>query len=114
MVVEERDLDAGSQGARKLAELCRVAQLDEHEPRDPRRIDPGRVDEVELVRMQPRELPHVAVQRARQDDNRVGIEPAARQHRRERVEVGVRMTGDDLHALEMVRAAARPSLASAR
>ena len=41
VVVEEHDLDTRSQGARKLAELRRVAQLDEHEPRDLRRDRSG-------------------------------------------------------------------------
>ena len=49
----------------------------------------------ELLRVQAVELADVAVQRTDRDDG-AGIEPARSDHRRERVEVGVPVGGDDL------------------
>ena len=50
---------------------------------------------LELVRVQAVELADVAVERTDRDD-RAGIEPARGEHRRERVEIGVPVGGDDL------------------
>ncbi len=50
---------------------------------------------LELVRVQAVEVAHVAVERADRHD-RARVEMARGEHRRERVEVGVPMGGDDL------------------
>jgi hypothetical protein len=48
----------------EVAEAARGDGLDDDEAADSVELQPGRVDELELVRVQARELAHVAVQRA--------------------------------------------------
>ena len=100
MVVEEDDLHPTSARDRlELAEPGRVGRLDGDQPRDRAEVEPTRLDEVELVRVQAVELADVPVQRARQRNDGAAVEPPAGQHRRERVEVGVRVARDDVHGV---------------
>ena len=73
--------------------------LDDDQPPDRLRLEPRGLDGVELVRVQAEELAHVAVQRALDRDDGVRIEPASGEQRCERVEIRVRVRGDDLGCL---------------
>ena len=63
--------------------------LDDDQAADRVGVEARGLDELELVRVEAGELAHVAVERAREADDGVRVEPARGQHRRERVEVGV-------------------------
>ena len=69
--------------------------LDDDEPLDRRQVELGRLADVELVGVQAVELAHVSRQRARERRDRARVEPPHGEHGRERVEVGVRVRGDD-------------------
>jgi hypothetical protein len=104
VVVEDHLLDRGVEGnALELAEPRGVNRLDDDQAADRLQLEPRRVDELELLGVEPRELSHVAVERPREADDRVRVEPARREERPERVEVGVPVRRDDrrrLHRLE--------------
>jgi hypothetical protein len=98
VVVEDDDLDGRvARDALELPEPLGMDGLDDDETADRVEVDATRLDEVELVRVQAVELAHVAVQRAREGDDRAGIEPPGGEHRGERVEVGVRVGDDHVH-----------------
>jgi hypothetical protein len=78
----------------ELAEPARVRRLDHDQPADRIGLEPGGVYQLELLGVQARKLAHVAVQRAGETDDRVRIEQARGQRRREGVEVGVPMGRD--------------------
>ena len=102
VVIEGDDLDPGTPGhVGELAEPVGVHGLDHDEPGDRVGIDPPGVGHVELVRVQPVEVADVPVQRAGERDDRAREQAARGQHRGERVEVGVRVRGDDVHELKV-------------
>src|SRR5919204_1475750 len=97
MMVEDDlvDLRIERQGL-ELAEPRGVDGLDDDQAPDRVELEPGSLDhEVQLVCVQAVELPDIPIQRSRQADDGAWIEPARRQHCRERVEIGVRVGGDD-------------------
>ncbi len=80
----------------ELAEARRVRGLDHDQAADRVRFETGDLDDgLELLGMQAIEVADVAVERTDGDD-RAGIEAMRGEHRRERVEVGVPVRGDDL------------------
>ena len=101
VVVEDDELDPGPQrDLLELAQALGVHGLDDDQALDRVVVDRPRVRDRELVRMEAEELAHVAVQRAGQRRDRAGIEPPRGDERREGVEVGVRVRGDDVHGHE--------------
>jgi hypothetical protein len=98
MVVEDDDLDGGVSGhLLELAQALAVDGLDHDQAPDRRRVEPAGLDQLEVVGVQPVELPDVPVQGAGERDRRAGVEPACGQHRPESVEVRVRVGDDDVH-----------------
>ncbi len=97
MVIEEDLLDRRVERRRlELAEARGVRGLDDDQAADRVELEARALHHgLELVRVQAVELADVAVQRTDRDDG-AGIEPARGDHRRERVEVGVPVGGDDL------------------
>ena len=96
MVVEHDLLDVAVERHRlQFAEPSSVRGLDDDQPADRVQLEPGRIHQRKLVGVQAGELADVAVQRARDTGNRVRVEPARGEQRRERVEVGVPMGRDD-------------------
>ena len=97
VVVEEDLLHAGvERHGLELAEARRGRGLDHDQAADRVELEAARLDDVlELVRVQAIEVANVAVQRADRHD-RARIEMPRGEHRRERVEVGVPVGGDDL------------------
>ena len=107
VVVEDDDLDTGAANhLLELAQTLGMDRLDDHEPRDRLEVEPARLGDVELLRVQTVEVAHVLVERPRERDDRARIEPPRREHGREGVEVGVRVAGDDFHGVKV-----RPRLA---
>ena len=96
MVVEEHLLDCRIE--RDLLELAQprcLGSLDDDEPADRVELESARLDDaLELVRVQAVEVADVPVQRADGDD-RGRVEAVRGEHRRERVEIGVPVGGDD-------------------
>ncbi len=89
----------------ELAETACVRRLDDDQPADGVELEPRCLDELQLICVEPAQLPDVAVERAGDADDRPRIEAAHGEHRRERVEVGVRVRGDDRlgpHGTEIV------------
>ena len=98
MVVEDHDLDRGiARDALELAEALRMHRLDDDEPPDRARVDSPGLEQLQLVRMQAVELPHVSVEGARERDHRARVQAPRGEHRSERVEVRVRVRDDDVH-----------------
>ncbi len=97
VVVEENLLDCRVQGdLLELAEARCVHRLDDDETPDRVDLQPTALhDRAELVGVQAVEVADVPVQRTDRDD-RARIEPARGEHRRECVEIGVPVSGDDL------------------
>ncbi len=96
VVVEQHLLDRGiERDLLQLPEPRGLSRLDDDESPDRVELEATRLDDaVELVRVQAVEVADVAVQRADGDD-RGRVEAARREHRRERVEIGVPMGRDD-------------------
>ena len=102
MVVEEDDLDLGaSRSGLELAEALGMRRLDDDQALDLCRVDPPRLGHVQLLRVQAVEVAHVAVERSGERDDGIRVEPPRGQHGRERVEIGVRVGDDDLHAAKV-------------
>ena len=96
VVVEDDLLDLRVERDRlELAEPRRVHRLDDDEPLDRAQVEAGRLADVEFVGVQTVELAHVPRERAGQRRDGALVEPAHGEERRERVEVGVRVRGDD-------------------
>jgi hypothetical protein len=99
MMVEEDDLDLGPpRGGLELAEALRVRGLDDDQALDLGRVDSPRLGHVQLLRVQAIEVAHVAVERPGERDDGIRVEAPRGQHGRERVEIGVPVGDDDLHA----------------
>ncbi len=98
VVVEDDDLHVGvPRHVLELPEALGMHRLHDDQPPDRVPVEAPRLDDVELVGVEPVELAHVAVERPREGDDRPGVEPARGQHGRERVEVRVRVRDDDVH-----------------
>jgi hypothetical protein len=96
VVVEDDLLDPAVEHDRlELAESTSANRLDDDQAADRREVDPADLDHVQLVGVETVEVADVAVQRRGQRDRRVRVQPARGQLRRERVEVRVRVRGDD-------------------
>ncbi len=106
----------------ELRQPAGARRLDDDQPAHRAQLETRRLDELQLLRVQPAQLPDVAVQRAGHADDGTRIEMADGEHRRERVEVGVRVRGNDClgpHGTEIVplrsvRPARRPRSRRAR
>jgi len=102
MVVEEDDLDPGtSRSGLELAEALGMRRLDDDQALDLCRVDPTRLGHVQLLRVQAVKVAYVAVERSGERDDGIRVEPPRGQHGRERVEIGVRVGDDDLHAAKV-------------
>ncbi len=89
----------------ELGQPAGARRLDDDQPPHRVQLETRRLDELQLLRVQPAQLPDIAVQRAGQADDGARIEVAHGEHRRERVEVGVRVRGNDClgpHGTEIV------------
>ncbi len=96
VVVEDDLLDVRvERDLLELPQAGRVHRLDDDQAPDRVELESGGLREPQLVRVQPVELAHVPVERARQAGDRVRVEPPCGQHRREGVEVGVPVGRDD-------------------
>ncbi len=96
VVVEDDLLNARIE--RDLLELTEARgadRLDDDQAPDRGAVEAGGLDDLELVGVQAVEVADVAVEGTGQRNDRVGVEAACGEHRRERVEVGVRVGGDD-------------------
>ena len=99
VVIEGDHLDAVPLGElAQVAEAVGVDGVDQDEAADGVVVHVGRVDDRDQVGVQRLELAHVAVDRAAQADGRLGIELVRGHHRRESVEVGVGVRGDEFGA----------------
>ena len=104
VVVEDDHLDAGlERDLLELAQALGVDGLDDDQALDRLVVDGPRVGDLELVGVQAEELADVAVHRSGQRGDGAGIEAPRGKERRERVEVGVRVRGDDVHTRSVVR-----------
>ena len=111
VVVEDDDLDLGvARDLLELAQALRCDGLDHDQPPDRRGVDAAGLGELELVGVQPVELPHVPVQRAGQRDRRARVQPPGGEHGPERVEVRVRVGDDDVHGTKVSPALHQPPL----
>ncbi len=109
VVVEYDDVHVGAPGhLLELTEARRIRRLDDDQPRDRRRVEPRGLYQLELVDVQAAEVPDVPVQRAGERHDRAGVEPPAGEHRREGVEIGVRMACDDVHRISVGAGPVRP------
>ena len=109
MVVEDDLLDLRIERDRlELAEPGRVSRLDDDQAADRAEVEPGRLYEAELVRVQAVELAHVPVERTGQAADRLGIQATRGEHRREGVEVGVPVGRDDGVGLHAFHSASAP------
>src|SRR6185312_14004751 len=97
VMIEDDLLDFRVAGdAFELTEPGRVNRLDHDQAPDRIELEPrGLDDEVELVGVQAVELANVPVERAGDADDSLRIKAPGSQHRRERVEIGVRVGCDD-------------------
>src|SRR5205823_15018517 len=59
-------------------------------------LEPRGLDRAQLVCMEARELPNVAVQRAGEADDGFGVQPPRSEHGRKSVEISVPVGSDDL------------------
>src|SRR5256714_12299725 len=80
----------------ELAEPTRMPGVDDDEPADRVELEPRGLDRAQLVRMEARELPNVAVQRAGEADDGLRVQPPCSEHGRKSVEIRVPVCGDDL------------------
>ena len=98
MVVVDDDLDAGpSDDVAQLPDAVRVARVDHDDAVDRVEVEPLQVDEVEELLVQVVKRPHVGVLAAEEDALRAREELRRRDRRGVRVEVGIRVSDDDLH-----------------
>ena len=97
MMVEEGLLDGGiERDGLELSETRSLGGLDDDEPSDRFELETACLDDcAELVRVQAIEVADVSVQAPERHD-RARVEAAHREHRRECVEIGVPVGGDDL------------------
>ena len=99
-MVEDHRLDVRvARNRLEIAEARRRRGLDDDQPPDRLLLQPRGLNSVELVRVQAVELADIAVQRALDRDDRVRIEPPSGEQRGERIEIRVRVSGDDLGCL---------------
>ena len=100
----------------RARQTARIRRLDDDQPANGVELETRRLDELQLLGVQPAQLPDVAVERAGDADDGPRIEAAHGEHRRERVEVGVRVRGDDglgPHGTEIVPLRSRQASATA-
>ena len=96
MVVEDDLLDVWIEcHLLQLAEPRGARRLDDDQPPDLPELEPRDIDGVELVGVEAVELADVSVERAGNRDDGRRVQPPGGQHRREGIEVGVPVGGDD-------------------
>ncbi len=98
VMIEEDDVDPGSlRDSLQLAEPGGIRGLHDDQPIDRLQIEAARLHQIELLGMEPRKVADVAVERPGQRNHGPRIEPPACDHRGKGVEVGIRMSRDDVH-----------------
>jgi hypothetical protein len=97
VMVEDEGLDVGIERHRlELAEASRMRGLDDDQATDRVELEPSGFDDPQLVGVEPVELAHVSVERPGDARDGARVQPPGGEHRRESVEVGVAMCGDDV------------------